>query len=135
MKVLLDTHVIIWALTDSKLLSNEARNIISSRDNVIYCSTASLWEISIKNQKFPERFPWNEKVISQYCTEAGFEILGINPNHVEAIRTLRIQPDSSLVNYDPFDRMLISQAKSEGMKLISHDSNFENYAEECIIMI
>ena len=57
MKLLLDTHIMIWALTDDPRLSQSARNLLSSPENIILFSMASLWEIAIKNQKAPEKCP------------------------------------------------------------------------------
>ena len=135
MKILLDTHVIIWMLTDDPRLSKSARVMIENPDNIIYYSTASIWEIAIKNFKSPEKCPYNEEQIADLCVRSGYEPLDIKAEHISYIRTLKINKEKELKNYDPFDRMLIAQAKAEGMILISHDFNFCNYSEKCIRMI
>lgn len=132
MKILLDTHAIIWALTDDPALSKKAKAEILDSKNTIYYSLASIWEIAIKNVKAPERCPYNEKEISDLCNKSGFLSLDITINHIIGLRDLKIKADKELSNYDPFDRILLSQAKSEGMKLFSHDSNFDNYDEKCV---
>ena len=66
---------------------------------------------------------------------SGFVPMLIRPEHVFSIRTLRQKPDRVLSNQDPFDRLLIAQAKAEQCKLLSHDTNFVNYDEDCIVMI
>ena len=133
MKILLDTHVIIWALTDDPRLSKAARIAITDPANTIYYSLASIWEIAIKNAKTPERCPYNEKEIADLCDKSGFLSLGITLDHICGLRELKAK--NELSNHDPFDRLLISQAKSDNMKLFSHDTNFDNYDEKCIYKI
>lgn len=135
MKILLDTHVIIWAVTDDPRLSEKARGLISAPENIILFSTASLWEISIKNQKAPEKCPYHEKEIMHFCREAGYAPLDITPGHVFGIRDLQIRAGRYVANHDPFDRILISQAKAEGCVILSHDAAFQNYEEACILSI
>lgn len=132
MKLLLDTHMIIWALTNDSRLPYAAREMIGSPDNIVFFSTASLWEIAVKNQKNPEKCPYNEKEIMQYCLESGFEPMTILPSHILAIRGLKVRPGRQLSNPDPFDRLLAAQAKAEGCRFITHDKSLENYDEKCI---
>ena len=135
MKLLLDTHMILWALTNDPQLSCKAREMISDPENVICCSTVSLREIAIKNQKCPEKCPYHEKKILEYCLAAGYEVIHILPSHILTIRNLRIRDGRTLSNLDPFDRLLIAQAKTEECVLLSHDRNFENYLEKCIFPV
>ena len=135
MKILLDTHMVIWALTNDPQLSYKAREMISNPENVICYSTVSLWEIAIKNQKNPEKCPYHEKMILEYCTAAGYELIHIVPSHILAVRNLRIREGRTLSNLDPFDRLLIAQAKAEECVLLSHDRNFENYLEKCVLPV
>lgn len=135
MTILLDTHVVLWALTNDPQLSERARAMIGDPGHMILVSAASLWEIAIKNQKAPRQCPYHEAEILKYCMDAGYLIMDIEPAHVLAVRTLKVKTDRTVANYDPFDRLLIAQAKSEGCILLSHDRNFENYDEDCIVMI
>lgn len=135
MKLLLDTHVIIWVLTDDPRLTKSIRKMINDKDNIIFYSTASLWEIAVKNYKYPAKCPYNESTIEELCDRSGFHCLNISTEHIKALRDLKIKADRTLSNYDPFDRMLISQARNEGAYLLSHDRNFDNYDETCITMI
>ena len=132
MKILLDTHAIIWALTDDKRLSARMKELILNPNNSVYFSSVSLWEIAIKNSKAPDKCPYNEQTIYGHCINSGFELLDLIPEHIFSLRTLRVKANCALSNMDSFDRILISQAKSEGMKIISADPNFANYDEECI---
>ena len=135
MKILLDTHVIIWALTNDPQLSPQAREIITDPENIILISTVSLWEIAMKNQKAPHLCPYHETEILGFCRKAGYLIMDITAPHVLMLRSLKTKTDRVIANHDPFDRLLIAQAKSEGCKLLSHDRIFENYEEDCICMI
>ena len=135
MKILLDTHIIIWALTDDPRLSMKAREMISSSDNLIFFSAASLWEIAIKNTKAPQKCPYNETDILEYCVAADMEPLSILPRHVLAIRNLQIAPGQYLSNQDPFDRLLVAQAKSDKLLLLTHDWILSLYQESCILMV
>ena len=135
MKLLLDTHIIIWALTDDPRLSRKARELLSSPDNVIFYSVASLWEIAIKNKKAPEKCPYHEKEIMEYCDRAGFLSLDIKAIHILSLRDLRIKPDQYLSNHDPFDRIILCQAKAEGCMMLSHDHAFLCYDEPCVVMV
>ena len=135
MKLLLDTHIIIWALTDDSRLSDEARTMIVSNDHMVLVSAASFWEISIKNQKAPEKCPYDEKIIYEYCKEAGFEMFPVLPEHVFALRSLKIKDGQYLANHDPFDRIILAQAKAEDACFLSHDNIFSRYDEKCIKLI
>ncbi len=135
MTILLDTHVIIWALTNDSQLSARARELITDPGNTVFISTVSLWEIAVKNQKAPRLCPYHEAEILAYCVKAGYLVMDIRPAHILEIRSLQAKPGREIGNHDPFDRLLIAQAKSEGCTLMSHDRNFENYDEKCICAI
>ena len=135
MKLLLDTHIIIWALTNHSQLPYAAREMINAPENIVYFSVVSLWEIAVKNQKSPEKCPWNEKEIMDYCIASGYEPMNVLPTHILAIRSLKIRIGRALSNLDPFDRLLIAQAKTENYRFLSHDRNFENDEENHLMMI
>ena len=132
MNILLDTHVIIWALTNDPRLTDEAKALIMDPDNTVVISTVSLWEIAVKNQKAPRLCPYHEKEILDYCVKAGYLVMDMKAKHVLEVRGLKTKPGTVLTNHDPFDRMLIAQAKSEKFIILSHDRNFEYYGEDCI---
>ena len=135
MKLLLDTHVIIWTLTDDIRLSERARDLIKAADNIVCFSSVSLWEIALKNQKAPDKCPYNEREILNYCKKAGFASISILPEHILGIRELKIKEDRYISNQDHFDRLLIAQAKAENCYILSHDKNFMNYDDVCIYPI
>jgi PIN domain nuclease of toxin-antitoxin system len=130
--ILLDTHVVIWALTNDPQLNDEAKALIMDPENTFIISTVSLWEIAMKNQKEPRLCPYQEWEILDYCVKAGYLVTDIKTKHILEIRGLKIKQDLVLTNHDPFDRMLIAQAKSEKYVLLSHDRNFRYYDDNCI---
>jgi PIN domain nuclease of toxin-antitoxin system len=121
-KYLLDTHVIIWWLLDDPQLSKKAKNTISKTTNPIIISSVSAWEISIKHQlgKLPELSHIFEK-FSSYIQNEHFEILPITLEHALLAGKL---PDH---HKDPFDRMLLAQAKIEHLTIVSTDTIFAKY--------
>ena len=118
MKLLLDTHILLWWLECSPKLSLNLKNIISDPQNVIYVSTASIWEISIKKSLGKLSVPDD---LLEKVNENRFQILNIEPVH--AIETENLPYH----HRDPFDRMLIAQALVEGITLISNDTKFTLY--------
>lgn len=132
MKILLDTHMIIWALTDDPKLSEKARNIIMNPDNSIYFSVLSLWEIEIKRLIKPELLPITAKEISEYCKQSGFKLLELQEKSIHILQNLS-RPDTEPPHKDPFDRMLLCQAISNDMSFLTHDSKIIGYDTDKII--
>ncbi|MGE0484402.1 MAG: type II toxin-antitoxin system VapC family toxin [Gammaproteobacteria bacterium] len=116
MKLLLDTHALLWWLFDDPALSVRARELIADRANTVYVSAASAWEIAIKWRL--GRLPDAEEAVRRLprlVEAAGFMMLPIALEHTLTAGTL----DSPL--RDPFDRMLVAQCLGEGMLLISRN--------------
>lgn len=134
MNILLDTHILIWALTADEKLSEKAKDFIVNPDNIIYYSAASIWEISIKHTLHPDKIPFSGKDLSSFCTQAGYEPLDISDRHVFALETLK-RSENVKPHHDPFDRIMISQAKAENMLFLTHDSLLPDYNEACIISV
>ena len=132
MKILLDTHMIIWALTDDPKLSTKAHNIIMNPDNSIYFSVLSLWEIEIKRLIKPELLPITAKEISDYCKQSGFNLLELQEKSIHILQNLS-RPDTEPPHKDPFDRMLLCQAISNNMMFMTHDSKIIGYDTDKII--
>ena len=120
MRLLLDTHVLIWWLADDRKLKKTARDIIANSRNEIFASTVVLWEIAIKASL--GRIDADVDEIEAAISETGFEPLPINLQHAARIARL---PG---IHRDPFDRMLVAQASIEELRLVSHDRIFERYA-------
>ncbi len=134
MRVLLDTHITLWALTDTTKLSEEVIQILESGKNEVYYSIASVWEIAIKHKLKPEQMPINEEDFVRLCEETGFTQLPIESEHIFSLKTLS-RPESAPKHNDPFDRMLLAQAKYEKIKLITHDSLIPYYGEKCVMSV
>lgn len=80
MKLLLDTHIVLWALNDNPKLSEKARKLILDSQNEIYYSTASVWETTIKHMSKPEKIMISGKQFSDYCKQMGYQMLAIEVN-------------------------------------------------------
>ena len=134
MRVLLDTHIILWALIDSEKLPSKAREIISDTENEIFYSLVSAWEVAIKHLSHPDRIPVSENDFLDYCNQTDYNQLTVSENHILTLKTLHRLEDAPSHN-DPFDRLLLSQAKSEGMVFMTHDSLIPYYNEPCILAV
>lgn len=134
MNLLLDTHILIWALNDDSRLSEKAKDLILDSDNVIYYSSVSVWEVAIKHEIHPENVTFTGKELSQYCQEAGFLPVELRDKHVYALETIA-RPDDAPAHHDPFDRMLVAQAKAENLSFLTHDALIPYYNEKCIIPV
>lgn len=124
MRLLLDTHVLLWHREGSGQLSAVAKAMIADSANQVVISIASLWEMSIKRslgKLITVKSPFELLEIYQ---NGGAELLAISPKHVMAIETLPWH------HRDPFDRMLIAQAQIDGLILISKDEVFDAYDVE-----
>ena len=126
MRALLDTQVILWALTDSPRLSDTAREILLDPANQIYFSSASIWEISIKHSLARQDMPVSGSEATRLCRLAGYLELPITSQHAAATELL---PQH---HADPFDRILVAQAKSEPMQLLTHDRILPKYGDNIL---
>lgn len=136
MKVLLDTHVLLWALkgsnSDGETLPPKIKSILLNADNEVYYSSINIFEVEIKRITRPQDGLPSGEMIINFCKEAGFIPLPLTGQHTLLMKTL--QKDASVATHkDPYDWLLVSQAKYEGMKLITHDSKLKHYLEDCIL--
>lgn len=121
MKLLLDTHLLLWAANTPKKLSKTASKLISDEENVLIFSAASLWEIMIKSSLQRADFQVNASLLRQGLIENGYIELPILSKHV---LTLNALPS---IHKDPFDRILIAQAITEDLSLLSVDPLVTQY--------
>lgn len=131
MKYLLDSHILIWALFTDEKLSQEAYAIINNIENEIYYSAASVWEIGIKHSKSPNKMPISSRLLAECCNMADMVSLPVTKEHAIAVSGLSLAENTPPHN-DPFDKMLIAQAKTEGMVFLTHDHLLKNYGEDCV---
>lgn len=120
MRLLLDTHVLLWVLADDTALSAEGRALIG-RAETVYVSAVSVWEVSIKAAL--GKLKIDQDGFLEGLRESGFTPLDISWDHAAAVRQL---PD---FQRDPFDRMLIAQALSEPLRLLTCDRSLARYSE------
>lgn len=134
MRLLLDTHILLWALSDDARLSEKARKLLGNRENEIYYSLISLWEIELKRLAHPEQMDFTAEQVSGYCSASGFYKLPVGEDHIFCLRKLK-RPKTAPAHKDPFDRMLICQAMTENMLLLTHDQLLPDYNEPCIYSV
>lgn len=131
MKLLLDTHILLWTLLDSPDLPATARELIASPDNDIYYSIVVPWEVEIKNVKHPGALTLSSDILIEGAEMSGFKRLAVMPRHIQYLRKLK-----TVTNHqDPFDRIQICQAAVDGLKFISTDSKLAQYAEDCLLKV
>lgn len=118
MAYLLDTHFVLWALADSSELTSKERALLVGPEHQIVVSAASIWEIEIKRELKKLKAPLN---LLEAISQVGFDFLNMSPAH--AILAGRLPAH----HRDPFDRMLIAQAKIENFKILTRDSVFKKY--------
>ena len=134
MNVLLDTHILLWALSNDVRLPEKARVLIENEMNEIYYSIVSLWEVELKRLAHPEAMPVCAKELAEYCEQSGFQRILVMEKHIYALAGLK-REENALPHKDPFDRMLICQAATENMLFVTHDSLIPGYCEPCILAV
>lgn len=121
MRLLLDTHVLLWMAEDSDRLSDAVRKEITDPANELVFSAASLWEISIKNTLEREDFRVDARQLRQGLLDNGYVELPITGKHAVSIDQL------PLLHKDPFDRILLAQAITEGLTFVTADARLASY--------
>jgi PIN domain nuclease of toxin-antitoxin system len=122
MRILLDTHVLLWSIGQSKKLPDKVHGILLDSQNEVYFSAASIWEIVIKNALARADFQVDIKQMMETMPETGFVELPITALHANRVAAL------PLMHKDPFDRILIAQAEVEDMLLFTNDDILEKYS-------
>lgn len=121
MKLLLDTHLLLWLAAMPEKLPAAARKLAESRRNTLYFSAASIWEVAIKDALGRADFRADASVLRRGLLENGYEELAIDGAH--AVMAGRLQP----LHRDPFDRILVAQAAVEGLTLVTSDAQVAQY--------
>jgi len=129
MRILLDTHILLWALSNDEKLPKKARELIENEENEIYYSVVSLWEVEIKHLAHPDIMPVSAEEIADYCEQSGYKRIIIKETHVFAMKELKREKDAQ-PHKDPFARMLICQADVENMVFIT-----SGYNKSCILSV
>lgn len=131
MRLLLDTHIALWAITADARLPREVMDLIADLDNDVFISAASVWEITIKRalaRGRPGDMPISGAEALAYFKGAGYELLSITAEHAAAVATL------PLLHRDPFDRLIVAQALNEPLRLVTHDADVKAYSDSILIV-
>lgn len=118
MKIIIDTHIFLWAISDTQKLSSKHKQALLTLSNTIYLSSISITEIMIKSSLGKLKIDFDA---IQIAKESGFEILGFSAADAMALK------DMPFHHKDSFDRMLISQAYNRKFKIMTVDSKFKKY--------
>ena len=121
MKLLLDTHLLLWAAGMPQRLPEEARALIEQQDTELIVSAASLWEIAIKNGLGRQDFMVDPHLLRRGLLENGYAELAITGAHAVAVNLL------PPIHKDPFDRILVAQAQIESLTLLTTDEIVSRY--------
>jgi len=130
LRLLLDTHIALWAIVDDPRLPKAAAALIRDETNEIIVSAASIWEIAIKHRLargVAGDMPVSGSEARRYFEEAGYGLLPISGDHAAAVGAL------PPIHGDPFDRMLVAQALHEPLRLLTCDTVLAGYGEMVMI--
>lgn len=124
MRLLLDTHIAVWALLGSPRLSTRATQLIAEPANAVFVSAISVFEIAIKHALArPTDFPFSGRAAIGYFAQAGYQMLTVSAEHAADVGIL------PKLHGDPFDRLLVAQAMSESMLLLTADRQLFAYSD------
>lgn len=121
MKLLLDTHVLLWAAGEPHRLSAEARSLLENPANELLFSAVSLWEVAIKSGLGRADFQVDARLLRRGLTENGYDELPVLGQHAVQVMAL------PAIHRDPFDRVLVAQAQVEGVTLLTVDELVARY--------
>lgn len=121
MILLLDTHILLWAAYDPDQLSQETEALLEDRGHTLIFSAASIWEVSIKAGLGREDFSADPRVLRRSLLDVGYQELSITGAHTAAVA------DLPPLHKDPFDRLLLAQARVEGVTLLTADTRLSAY--------
>ena len=135
MNLLVDTHILIWTLLDdNNKIPKKARKLMEDPDNPVYFSMVSVWEIITKHASHPDQIPYSGKEFYEACLKSDYILLEGKIEHVLALESLH-RSDDAPKHKDPFDRLLLAQAKTENLFFITHDAKFSDYDEPCVVIV
>ena len=127
MRLLLDTHIALWAIIDDERLPDLTRRLIDDTENAVFVSAAAIWEIAIKRSLNRGILVSSEEALN-YFGLAGFTMLPILPRHATRVETL------PPIHADPFDRLMVAQALSEPLRLLTHDRRVAAYSDSIMLV-
>jgi len=126
MKLLLDTHTILWMVNEHEKLSSNAKALLANDEHTLFISIVSLWEIAIKASLGKlAGLSGGVGALIAHIDHMPVTIYPISPAHVEAVESL------PFIHRDPFDRILIATAMTDGMTIVTADGNIKKYSVSC----
>ena len=134
MKLLLDTHILLWALADDPRLPAKARKMIENPDHEVFYSIISPWEVEIKRMAHPKEMSIGAQELVQYCIESGFQRVPVREEHIYLLRTLH-RVENAPPHHDLFDRIMVCQCLADDLVFLTHDSLIAGYDEPCIFAV
>lgn len=134
MRILLDTNIAIWSVCDTQRIPNLILDQIGDENNEVFISTASAWEVAIKNISKPDKIPIGEIDFINYCKQVNFDFLPIKISHITNLRYLKARCEA-FVHKDPFDNIIVSQSVVEGMTLFTSDDLLSKYNYDKIVVV
>ena len=126
MKLLLDTHILLWVAGQPEKLTESTRTLLTTPENIPFFSAASIWEIVIKLGLGRKDFKVDPYRLSKMLIANGYSELPVTTEHALKVDSL------PLLHKDPFDRLLLAQARSEGMLLLTYDTSVAQYRESVL---
>ncbi|OGA01689.1 MAG: twitching motility protein PilT [Betaproteobacteria bacterium RIFCSPLOWO2_02_FULL_64_12] len=124
MRLLLDTHFLLWSMAASRRLSAEVREVLTDPENDVFYSAASIWEIAIKSALRRRDFRVDLPRLLRALPRAGFAELPVSAAHAARVASL------PALHKDPFDRLLVAQALVEPLVLFTNDAQLGRYAAQ-----
>lgn len=130
MRLLLDTHIAIWSISDTALLPTSIMSLLRDPENDVFVSAASIWEIAIKHPlgRRVGQLPFGAHEALMNFEKADYLLLAVSPEHAAAVETLPMH------HADPFDRLLIAQSLTEPMRLVTSDAMVARYGETIMLV-
>ena len=122
MRLLVDTHVAIWLVTEPERIPKAITDLLADSTNEVFVSAATIWEIAIKHPlRRADAPPFSAQQGLEEFRAAGLALLDVSAAHAAAVENL------PLLHFDPFDRLIVAQAKFEPMRLVTHDATLAKY--------
>ena len=131
MRLLLDTHILLWRLAGSDRLPASAVAMMDEPATELLASTISIWEVAVKwslRKGLPDDMPLSGGAFAAALDEAGIEVLRVQPAHAAAL------DDLPLLHRDPFDRFLLATARHEGLQLLTRDTALAAYGAHILLV-
>lgn len=121
MRILLDTHLLLWSVASSRRLPKQARALLLDAANEVFYSAASVWEVAIKSTLRRSDFKVDPTVLVRALAQSGFSELPVTATHAAGVARLPV------IHRDPFDRLLVAQSFAEPMTLLTNDAMLARY--------